>query len=347
VDFRHRYREDVGLAKDLGVNTYRIGISWARVEPQKGKIDEAELAYYDDLMLSMKQAGIQPLITLDHFAYPGWVADNGGWTNPQTVSDFVAFTTLIAKRYHHDVHWWLTFNETAFEMAGIVASTKPGWSGSASIRRNLIAAHRQSYDVIHSLDASAMVSSNIVWMGDTPGSRVLQKFTDWLFLDKIDDKIDYIGFDFYASDVVAALMDRHALLYPDPPGLYRALRILSDRYPKLPLLIAENGMATRNGQPRPDGVRREEALRDSVYWVQRAKADGINVIGYMYWSLTDNFEWGSYTPRFGLYTVNVLKDPGLVRIPTPAVPAYKEVIQHHGVAAEYVPVVVPGPEQKN
>jgi beta-glucosidase len=90
VDFRNRYRDDVALAKKLGVNTYRIGINWARVEPKKGQINESELAYYDDLIRALKEAGIAPLITLSHFVEPGWVADQGSWGNPQTTADFVA-----------------------------------------------------------------------------------------------------------------------------------------------------------------------------------------------------------------------------------------------------------------
>ena len=58
VDFRHRYREDIALARGLGVNTYRIGINWARVEPRQGQIDQAELAYYDDLINALTEAGI-------------------------------------------------------------------------------------------------------------------------------------------------------------------------------------------------------------------------------------------------------------------------------------------------
>ena len=107
VDYRHRYREDIALAHAMGINTYRIGINWARVQPRRDRFDQAELAYYDDVILAMKQAGIAPLITLDHFVYPGWVADQGGWSNPQTVTDFVAFARLIATRYHADVRYWL------------------------------------------------------------------------------------------------------------------------------------------------------------------------------------------------------------------------------------------------
>jgi beta-glucosidase len=70
-----------------------------------------------------------------------------------------------------------------------------------------------------------------------------------------------------------------------------------------------------------------------------ARDDGANVIGYMVWSLTDNFEWGSYTPRFGLYTVNVETDLSLARIPTDAVPAYQDVIRNGGLSADYRPVM--------
>lgn len=340
VDFRHRYRDDIALAHDLGINTYRIGISWARIEPQKGRFDDAELAYYDDLMLALKQAGIAPLITLDHFAYPGWVADQGGWKNPQTVADFVAYTRLVAQRYHADAHLWITFNEAAFLMPGEISVQKLGVRDSLAMRDHLTQAHRQAYDVIHQFDANAVVTSNIVWMGDHFGDGLMRGLTNWMFLNGIEDKCDVIAIDYYASDVFQAMRaGAHWKWKPDPAGLYRALKILKSEYPDKPLLIAETGMATENGKPREDGVKREDVLRDSIYWTQRARADGVNVIGYMVWSLTDNFEWGSYTPRFGLYTVDALGDPSLARVPTAAVPAYRRIIGDGGVGNDYRPVL--------
>jgi hypothetical protein len=69
-----------------------------------------------------------------------------------------------------------------------------------------------------------------------------------------------------------------------------------------------------------------------------ALKDGFRILGYLHWSLTDNFEWGSYAPRFGLYTVNVRTGPTLRRIPTAAVPVYQEIIRNRGVAPGYRPV---------
>ena len=340
VDFRHRYREDVGLARDLGVNTFRIGINWARVEPRKGEIDQAELAYYDDLLLSMKQAGIAPLITLDHFVYPGWVADQGAWANPQTTADFISFSRLIAERYHQDVKLWLTFNEAAFFMLIEWKYRKMKWADVKRMSRHIVSAHRQVYDLIHQLDAGAMVSSNIVWMGEGLRSGALQWFTDWLFLNGVTDKIDCMAIDYYYRGISDAVLKGQTWeADPCPSGLGRALKKLSRRHPRLPLLVAESGMPTLNAGPRPDGIRREDALRDCVYWVQRARAEGVNVLGYMYWSLTDNFEWGHYGPRFGLYTVDVLTDPELKRRPTDAVAAYRQVIRENGVPHDYRPVL--------
>jgi len=232
VDFRHRYREDVSLAKDLGVNTFRIGINWARVEPRKGEFDEAELAYYDDVVLAMKQAGIAPLITLDHFVYPGWVADQGAWTNPRTTEDFVRFSRLIAERYHRDVKLWLTFNEAAFFMIIEWKYRKMKWAQVKLMSRHVISAHRQVYDLIHQLDDGAMVSSNIVWAGEGLRSRLLQWFTDRLFINGVLDKIDCMAIDYYYRGLSEqVLKGRIWEADPCPSGLGRALKKLAKRRP--------------------------------------------------------------------------------------------------------------------
>jgi len=343
VDFRHRYREDIALAKNLGVNTYRIGVNWARVEPREGRFDQAELAYYDDVISTMRQAGLNPLITLDHFDYPGWVADQGGWTNPKTTNDFVAYAGMIAGRYHKDAHLWITFNEAFADMLIQKSSHKLDWKGFGRVRDNIVAAHRQVYDVIHQKDPGAMVTSNIAWMGDTGGGAVMNSVSDAQFLDRVADKCDVIAIDYYGADLIKGFRALSAkanwLWPPEPAGLYRALKRVQAKFPNKSILIAETGMATQDGRPRADGVKREDVLRDSVYWTQRAHADGVKVIGYMVWSLTDNFEWGSYTPRFGLFTVDVRKDPTLKRMPTSAVPAYKALIGGGGVSPTYRPVL--------
>lgn len=339
VDFRHRYPEDIRLARQMGVNTFRFSVEWARVQPSRGVWDETELAYYDDVVRRIEQAGMTPMITLSHFVHPGWVVDQGGWNNERTVTDWLAFAEAIVRRYAGRGVMWITFNEPTVYV-DFETRNDPGTDASA-MRAHLIEAHRRAYDMIHRVDPGAMVTSNVAFIPGIPW------YYDGLFADKVADKLDFFGIDYYYGISLDNLTAAYALngefwkIKPQPDGIYYALRHYQKRFPDLPLYVVENGMPTDDGAPRPDGYTRSDDLLDTVYWMQRAKADGANVIGYNYWSLTDNYEWGSYRPRFGLYTVDALTDPALTRRPTDAVATYRDVIARGGVPDGYRPVMPP------
>lgn len=95
---------------------------------------------------------------------------------------------------------------------------------------------------------------------------------------------------------------------PDPTGLTRWLRVQADLTPGIPIWLVENGLCNRvrNGRsyPRGDGWDRPRYLRENLAAVVAAMDDGVPVEGYWHWSLVDNYEWGSYEPRFGLYGVD-------------------------------------------
>lgn len=342
ADFRHRYAEDIANAKALGVKVFRFGVEWARIEPRKGVLDQAELAYYDDVVAHIRAAGMRPMITLDHWVYPGWVADQGGWDVDVTVTDWLANARRVVDRYKNKGAIWITINEpTIYVQNEIGNGAIEAWQAPWMLSR-LVQAHRAAYDMIHQLDAGAMVSSNAAYL---PGG--LQSFYDTTFVNHISDKLDFLGLDYYYGASLDNLSAVHGAggefwnIDPQPDGIYYAMRYYARKFPALPIYIVENGMPTDNGQARPDGYTRSQHLRDHIYWIQRAKADGINVIGYNYWSITDNYEWGSYRPRFGLYTVDALTDPSLTRRPTDAVATYRSVISNHGVPSGYTPVKPP------
>jgi beta-glucosidase len=335
VDFLHRYPQDIALAARLGVNTYRISINWARVEPKRGTFDQHALRYYDKVIATMRAHGIAPLITLDHWDYPGWVFDQGSWATEQTATDFVAYARLIARRYHTQAHRWLTFNEASFYRIAEGAYRGLDAGGQEAMTANLVTAHRGAYDAIHAADPTAQVSSNVVWQRNAAMTVAQDPF-----LQGVKDKLDYFGVDYYYpgykdSDLTNAILGTGWKAQLDPFGIYTALRELHRAFPALPIMVTENGMATDDGKRRADGYRRGQNLQDTVYWVQRARAAGVPVIGYLYWSLTDNYEFGSYRSRFGLYTVDVRTDPKLRRTATDAVAAYRSVIRKRGVPAAY------------
>ncbi|MFJ4654033.1 glycoside hydrolase family 1 protein [Nocardia sp. NPDC088792] len=342
VDFYDRYASDIALAKNLGINTYRLGIEWARIEPQPGVWDENGFAFYDKVIAAIRAAGMRPMITLDHWVYPGWEADRGGWHNPGMLDDWLTNMRKVVDRYAGDDPYWVTINEPFAYIMNEVRNGGLPITDILTMQDRLAAAHNTIYDYIHAAQPDAMVTSNVAYV------PAADPIVNGGMLDRIAAKLDYVGIDYYygmSPDTIAqysAFPQNELWKLPlQADGLYYALRHFAQRFPGKPLYVVENGMPTENDQARADGYDRADNLRDTVYWLQRAKADGMNVIGYNYWSLTDNYEWGSYTPRFGLYTVDTLTDPNLTRRPTDAVDAYREITHDGGVPASYLPTRPP------
>jgi len=340
-DFRHRYREDIARAAALGVDVFRFSVEWARVQPTPDGWDEAEFAYYDDVIDEIRGHGMKPMITLDHWVYPGWIADRGGWADPDTPARWLTNAERVVERYAGAGADWITFNEPTVFVQKELTFGGISLPAAPQMLDRMVGAHRAIYDTIHRLDPDARVSSNVSYIPAAMGA------VDSVFADRVRDKLDFLGLDYYYGvsldnlTAAAAVSDAFYDIRPQPDGIYHAAMYYARKYPELPIYVVENGMPTDNGAPRPDGYTRSDHLRDHVYWLGRARAEGADVIGYNYWSITDNFEWGTYRPRFGLYTVDVLTDPTLTRRPTDGVAAYRELIAAGGVPADYRPVMAP------
>ncbi|MFZ5889582.1 MAG: GH1 family beta-glucosidase [Myxococcota bacterium] len=111
-DHYHRYREDVGLMKEMGLKAYRLSISWPRVLPDGvGRVNEAGLDFYDRLLDELLKAGITPWVTLFHWDYPLALYHRGGWLNRDSSEWFAEYTSVIAKRLSDRVTHWMTHNE--------------------------------------------------------------------------------------------------------------------------------------------------------------------------------------------------------------------------------------------
>jgi beta-glucosidase len=341
VDFYHRYPEDVQLARKMGVKVFRTSIEWARIEPVEGHRDEAAIRHYDDLIRQIRAAGMRPMLTLDHWVYPGWTADRGGWTSDATVEAWLNEVRFVVDRYRGQGIMWITFNEIKMYVGVEVIQRSVPFRDVQVTTDRLVRAHRRAYDLIHRLDPGAMVSTNVA---HTP---IMGPTADYALLDQISDKLDFIGADYYFGrsafnwTVTNMLFGKPWDVRPQPDGIYWVIRNFHQYLPKLPIYIVENGMITNNGELRDTDYTRSDHLKDHLYWVGRAIAEGMPVIGYNYWSLTDDYQWGHYGLRLGLYTVNALTDPALTRTPTDTVETYRSIIAEHGVPADYVPAIKP------
>lgn len=326
VDFRHRYSEDIARAAALGVDVYRISVEWARIQPTPYGWDDTELDYYDDVVREIRAHGMTPMLTLDHWVYPGWIADRGGWSDPDTVRSWLVHAETVAERYADADALWVTFNEPSQYVWQEVTNGGLAPAEVPAMFDRLVEAHHGAYQAIHRADPDARVTSNAAYI---PGA---QPYLDTWFLDRVRTGLDYVGVDYYYGvtlqnpTAIHATVGDYASIVPHPRGMYDALMDYADRYPGVPLYVVENGMATADEAPRADGWTRSRHLREHVDALGRAIADGAPVFGYNYWSLTDNYEWGDYTARFGLYSVDVRTDSNLTRRPTDAVETYRTII---------------------
>jgi 6-phospho-beta-glucosidase len=111
-DHYHHFKTDVALFKELGLKTYRFSISWSRLFPAgDGEINPQGVAFYNQLIDEICNAGIEPLVTLYHFDLPYALQQQGGWSNRQTIDAFERYARTTFELYGDRVKYWLTINE--------------------------------------------------------------------------------------------------------------------------------------------------------------------------------------------------------------------------------------------
>lgn len=111
VDHYNRYKEDIRLMAQAGLNAYRFSIEWARIEPQEGIFDEDAVAHYRDVITSCKKNGLEPVVTLHHFSSPKWLISKGGWEAETTPADFARYTRYIMEQLGSELRYVCTINE--------------------------------------------------------------------------------------------------------------------------------------------------------------------------------------------------------------------------------------------
>jgi beta-glucosidase len=112
VDHYHRYKEDVGLMKDLGLGAYRFSVAWTRILPAgMGPINQAGLDFYDRLVDELLKHRIEPYLCLFHWDLPQALQDKGGWSNRDTAFAFAEYAQIVSTQLSDRVKVWITHNE--------------------------------------------------------------------------------------------------------------------------------------------------------------------------------------------------------------------------------------------
>ncbi|KAL3718690.1 hypothetical protein ACJRO7_003761 [Eucalyptus globulus] len=132
VDSYHRYKEDVGIMKGMGLDAYRFSISWSRILPKgkmSGGVNMEGINYYNNLINELLAQGIQPFVTLFHWDLPQTLEDEyGGFLSPRIVDDFQDYVGVCFKEFGDRVKHWITLNEPfSYSVGGYaIGLTAPG-----------------------------------------------------------------------------------------------------------------------------------------------------------------------------------------------------------------------------
>jgi beta-glucosidase len=164
-DHYHRYREDVTLMRNIGVDAYRFSVSWPRVLPDgRGRVNELGLAFYDRLIDALLAAGIEPWLCFYHWDLPQALDDRGGWTARDSAAWFADYAGLVARRYGDRVRRFATFNEpSVFSLLGFAfGSHAPGLTSREALLKvihNVNRAHGRAVDVVRSAVSGASIGA--------------------------------------------------------------------------------------------------------------------------------------------------------------------------------------------
>jgi len=183
------FERDFALAAGDGHNAHRFSIEWSRIEPERGRIDAREVAHYHQVLDALRRHRLVPMVTLDHFTHPLWIADHGGWENPETIERFCEFVRLCAREYGGKVDWWCTINEP--DVYGFRSYSEGTWppakrddSAALAVIANMLEAHAHAYRILHEEDtADADGDGRPVWAGLAKNYPILEPARPWFPLD--------------------------------------------------------------------------------------------------------------------------------------------------------------------
>jgi beta-glucosidase len=318
-DHYNRFEQDFDIAKELGHNAHRFSIEWSRIEPEEGKFDEKEIEHYRNVLLALRAREIEPFVTLWHWTEPVWFNESGGWNNKKSPEYFARFVEKVVVEYKDLVKFWVVVNEPNVSMGfGYFLGTQPpAKKGAVNFLggyRNLFSAFEKATITIRKIDKNAEIGvANSITDYQAKIFPVLNSFIVWTieffsryFLRKAISHCTFIGCNYYSRYVVSfsekeiAQEKRNDLgweIYPE--GISNVLKSLK-KY-SLPIYITENGLADAKDE------KREKFIQDHLYQIHEAIAEGVDVRGYLHWSLLDNYEFPDvrgFWPRFGLVEVD-------------------------------------------
>ena len=202
------YPQDIALLASLGLNTYRFSVEWARIEPAEGTFDAKELDHYRAVVDCVRANGLTPMVTLNHFTLPRWVAAQGGWTAKRTPALFERYCRRVLEALGDGVPWYCTINEPTAVASGAYLS---GWGQPPGVvdyglwRKavaGLVDGHKRAVAAVHDVRPGAKAGlaifslDRITNTGGKPAMDLKCRVEEEVFLEGAADD-DFIGVQTY------------------------------------------------------------------------------------------------------------------------------------------------------
>jgi beta-glucosidase len=313
-----RWPEDLDLVASLGLGAYRFSMEWARIEPEEGEYSVAALDHYRRVLAGCHDRGLVPMVTMNHFTLPRWLARRGGWEWDQAPERFARYCRRTIAHLGDLMSWVCTVNEPNIVAVmgyrfGIFPPAVSDGARRDLVQSALIRAHHAGRDAIKAAGDHLRVGLTLSMTdyqalpgGEEKLEQIRARMEDGFLAAARRD--DFLGVQTYSRARVGPL----GTLGPEegvavtqmgyeywPQALEGTLRRAAEVLGGVPLLVTENGIST------DDDSERVEFIASALRGISRCLADGIDVRGYVYWSLMDNFEWVlGYGPKFGLVAVD-------------------------------------------
>lgn len=327
VEHFKRYKEDFDILKTLNLNSFRFGIEWSRIEPNEGEWDEKAITHYKEYIRELRKRRIEPFANLWHWTLPTWFAEKGGFKYHKNIKYFSRFVEKVADELTEDLTYIITLNEpnvymTFSYVTGEWPPEEKNLLVGLKVYKNLLSAHKQAYKILKikkpqlQIGLAAQLANiqskrphNLI---DTTATKWMRYYWNWWFLNRCRKEQDFIGFNYYFSDYYRGFWRDNPKVpisdlgwYMEPEGLYPLLLRVWSHYKK-PIFVTENGVADE------DDRFRRWWLEETIVAMEKAISEGVDLRGYLHWSLLDNFEWKyGWWPRFGL--VEIDRENGMKR----------------------------------
>ncbi len=315
------YEHDFALMTKLTMNAFRFGIEWSRVEPREGEWDQAAIEHYREYIRVLKAHNITPVVTLWHWTMPTWFTDKGAFAKRANLRYFDRYVQKVIELLGDEMRFVITLNEPNV-YAGLsyqMGEWPPQIKSNATFMRvfyNLMLAHKRAYRIIKDarpelqVGVAAQLANMQAASPQNPVNRLVVAARayawNWWFLNRIQKHQDFIGLNYYFTEYIdwrgkmrnPKTPTSDLGWYMEPTGISRLLQQVGARY-KQPIIITEDGLADH------DDKQRQWWLQETIDALHDARQHGVNLQGYLHWSLLDNFEWAyGWWPEFGLIHVD-------------------------------------------